>query len=382
MKYLILLTPLTSYFFGGRQTFRNYYIARSRRWPQQTHLLGMVRRVLQEEEDLLKLRDVGWRLCRSGKKKSRIAALLGSYDHGGEHEGLGVIERLSPVFLASLDDRGVQDFHFQAPLDCLHELIDTPADDGPLLRLGGRWREEGAAELGEYDPKKGLPDKLTTTAFWRDYLDEEVPSADHLLEADQVFLKEERIGNKRQDRVVREDEEGSLYKLYSYRLRTRREKRKDGDPPQLDRDFRFAFQLELKGEDDVLKKDWLKPGFSRMVYLGAERSAFHLQIKAWDKAWDEWLPSGGSGNVKAVALSEVQLPEDWESQLQPRMVLSGSPTSFSRFVPDRNKEDRYQPTLHGRRELLPKGAVIRTGSRLEKLDPFMEAIGYNHLIYT
>ena len=55
--YLIKLRPLTHYYFGGEQGLgsgdsRNYLV-KSRLWPQQTTLLGLVRYVILREQGLL-----------------------------------------------------------------------------------------------------------------------------------------------------------------------------------------------------------------------------------------------------------------------------------------------------------------------------------------
>ncbi len=60
MKYLITLTPLEPFFFGGNITFGKFkdkekstYLVKSRYFPQQTALLGVIRKEMLIQEKFL-----------------------------------------------------------------------------------------------------------------------------------------------------------------------------------------------------------------------------------------------------------------------------------------------------------------------------------------
>jgi len=60
MKYLVTLKPLEPFLFGGNQTFGRLgdkeagnYLVTSRQFPQQTALLGMLRKELMTQAGLL-----------------------------------------------------------------------------------------------------------------------------------------------------------------------------------------------------------------------------------------------------------------------------------------------------------------------------------------
>ncbi len=60
MRYLIKLTPVDQFFFGGNITFgenkaTQNYLVRSEKYPQQTTLLGMLRYQLLKTNSLLKI---------------------------------------------------------------------------------------------------------------------------------------------------------------------------------------------------------------------------------------------------------------------------------------------------------------------------------------
>ena len=103
--YLIRLQTVAHFFFGGENTFgygteRNYLV-RSRTYPQQTSLLGLLRFVLLQQEGLLAARSNNQPLPEAAVELIGPASF--TPDNTG---GYGAIRRLSPVFL--LDDSGRQ----------------------------------------------------------------------------------------------------------------------------------------------------------------------------------------------------------------------------------------------------------------------------------
>jgi CRISPR-associated protein Cmr3 len=95
-KYLIELTPIDTFFFGGETTFGQgdsaNYFAKSNLFPQQTTLLGVLRYVLLQINDLLPL---------TNANKSQANCLIGteSFDPSVSKQNFGAIERISPLFM-------------------------------------------------------------------------------------------------------------------------------------------------------------------------------------------------------------------------------------------------------------------------------------------
>jgi len=87
-KYLLKITPLGTFFFGGEKTFTSAsgetnYFARSNFWPQQTTILGSLRYIVGKEK--------GFHTDKIGKH-----SFIANYNNG-----FGIISKLSPVFLLS-----------------------------------------------------------------------------------------------------------------------------------------------------------------------------------------------------------------------------------------------------------------------------------------
>jgi CRISPR-associated protein Cmr3 len=99
---LITLKPLMPFFFGYENTFgkkgTNYYV-RSALFPQQTTILGMLRREILIQAGLLtrKLRDEWVDLDKSEVAKELVGS--GKFKSFEEEIDIGVIKSISPVFL-------------------------------------------------------------------------------------------------------------------------------------------------------------------------------------------------------------------------------------------------------------------------------------------
>lgn len=107
MRYLITLKPLEPFLFGGATTFgqigdeaNSSYLVHSRLYPQQTALLGMLRKELMTQAGVL-TRKVRGEWVDPGKK-AKAVELVGAekFDMQRENrQNLGQIKEISPVFL-------------------------------------------------------------------------------------------------------------------------------------------------------------------------------------------------------------------------------------------------------------------------------------------
>jgi len=94
MKYLITLEPIEPYFFGGDRTFGNdSYIAYSRKFPQQTAILGMLRKEILVKEKVL----VNGKIINEDKRNVLIGKDNFSMDK--KEKNYGMIHSISEVFL-------------------------------------------------------------------------------------------------------------------------------------------------------------------------------------------------------------------------------------------------------------------------------------------
>ena len=371
MKYLLQLQPLGPFFFGSDRTFSyrgdfglsDSYIVKSTRWPQQTHLLGMIRRVLLEINGLLNLRPHGWGIDPDDQAKAKI--MIGDNNASAPSQ-LGKIKHISPVFMISLQNNQPADFHFSLPMDA--GLNFSPKIEPACKVSIADVKTRQPVMFANYEAKKGVKQGLTTGQFWSDYLKANAICDDDILKFDDVWLKVWQIGVKRKNRTVKEDEDGSLYKKCSYLLQS---------DPQKGTAFRFGCILELY--DDLFGAE-----FERQIYLGAERSTFNMIITPYKKEYDAFMPRSCDKHTKAVVLGELF---DCENLFNPdHFVLNTECTPFGRIIPSNTSEcDRYRTTKSEQLNVLPKGSVIfflnSPPNEIPIKNNFYTNIGYNHLIY-
>lgn len=218
MKYLVTLTPLEPYLFGGDTIFGTFgdeknssYLVYSRRFPQQSALLGMLKREIMTQAGLLTKKVRGEWVDQNNKNEAAKLVSKGKFNIlSNEPEDLGAIKTLSCVFLLQNNKRFIK----KVAID------NYPYSDGVLKG---------------FDPKVDIYDNYICL------------DADETKKSSDIFEPIEQIGNSKFD------DNDSLFKKTSYMLKD---------------NFSFAFYLEC----DFELKD-------SIVALGADRSGFQLKIK-------------------------------------------------------------------------------------------------------
>ncbi len=120
---LITLKPLTPFFFGYNDTFGkkggNYYV-KSALFPQQTAILGMIRKEILLQAGFLtrKLRDEWVDINNSNEAKKYVGS--GKFKNFDDEIDLGKIKSISPIFLKKDND-----FYFLMPDIKKIEKIDN-----------------------------------------------------------------------------------------------------------------------------------------------------------------------------------------------------------------------------------------------------------------
>lgn len=244
-SYLITLKPTGKFFFGGDMTFKvnnneteySSYIIKSKRFPQQTSLLGMLRFLL--------LNNSTGDVFADGKIKdsSMAANLIGRESFGvnekHEERSYGKIVRLSPCFLVDGEKPIIQ--------------VSRIADEPLSLNFSETAFVNGHKVVipnFKYDSKKGLAD---------------------IYDFSKIYLEDVRIGiKKRYDgKVMKEHRndgnDDALFKQISYCF-----KNNDGVEAH---SYAFAFYAEV---DDTVN---LKVYDKQLVSLGADSSMFTISVK-------------------------------------------------------------------------------------------------------
>lgn len=285
-RYLITLTPLGKYFFGGDMTFQygsdeksefnnihaNFisYIIKSNRFPQQTSLLGMMRYLL-----LTKSPGVFSVGSQSITNPEGAETLIGphSFNVIANHDScnkFGVIEKLSPCFLMRGDEIFLpvpKDYHFKVSFnDSFSEAFSNS-------------RELVLPKLEGYSPKES-PDSLYISTTNKAVVKES-----------EIFEKDERIGIYK-NYQGQSDNKG-FYKQISYKLRD---------------NFCFAFTVDVDFD--------LTDCHNEIVSIGADGSRFSLSAVEFDDQKSS-MPEYPSGIYKdhcsfrrVILLSDSLLTDD------------------------------------------------------------------------
>lgn len=268
-KYLIKLKPLDSFFFGSERTFgydnklNENYIVKSNKYPQQTALLGMLRKEVLINKQLLK---EFWNYTENDKKE--INKLIGAESFNIESEqeqSFGVINRISPIFICKGDEKFIE-----LPKDCSNPEKNPPDKYEAYEKYGEVKTSIGTIPLLKgYKSKNGLREGLMNI------------KSKKIIKHDEVFIANENVGIKKSNQG--KTEEQSYFKISSYKM---------------EKDYEFGFYLDI----DIEMKD-------SFVILGAERSTFKLTAVKTDEAFRDIIKIEES-NDKLTLLSDTFIEGD------------------------------------------------------------------------
>jgi CRISPR-associated protein Cmr3 len=244
--YLIRLKPVDIFFFGSEQTFgygiNTDYFGISNPFPQQTALLGMLRKEIliqageyKENAADYEAGDYAQMDKLIGSKSFNVDA---AFKGNGNDQDFGCIKMLFPLFLYREGD-----YFIRAPFD-LNLNFDKFKENKARAYLNKE--RDFIPLLKGYDPKKGIADQFISHYKKKDKkTDEKI-----IVDSDDIFIPLTKIGiDKNRD----EDEDGKFFKQKFYRLQ-------EG--------YEFAFFAEI---DHKLKNS--------IVSLGAENSSFIMNVE-------------------------------------------------------------------------------------------------------
>jgi len=253
MRYLLTLKPLEPFFFGSEQTFakagdkeNSSYIAISRLYPQQSAILGMVKKELLRAKGYLtrKLKDE-W---VDDIYKQEATNLTGKDKFGFENKvyDYGKIKSISPLFLVKDNEKY---FYIKDIFD--YNLSLNP----PLLYKGDK----------KYSSKNEIEAKLIKSDFSKK------------IEIEKIFKQKLQVGNQK-NKV-----DDAFFKKISY---------------ELDEHFMFAFYLDIDEKIDNLD--------GKIVHLGGDRSKFLLNIKEDNSKIELNLPDIGYNYILLLSDSYIE----------------------------------------------------------------------------
>lgn len=218
MRYLVTLSPLEPFLFGGDNTFgklgdeiNGTYLVKSRQFPQQSAILGMLKKEIMTQNNLLTRQLKGEWVEPKNKQKAENLVGVEKFDIFSKSiQNFGKIKNISPMFFIKNDEIFIK-------------KVDIDSFDF----------EDGV--LKGYKTKIDIYDNFINIA------------TNEKLTSDKIFKPIEKTANKKGG------EENSLFKKTSYLLND---------------NFKFAFYLDC---DCDLKNS--------IITLGADRSSFKMEVK-------------------------------------------------------------------------------------------------------
>ncbi len=206
--YLVEITPIGSYFFGGENTFNSVdkstndgqirnYLVRSRMFPQQTTVLGLLRYVFLVKEGILG--------GTPEEKKSLIGTTGFMGDEPGASTQWGKISRISSLFLLNGNKKFVvagQDHQFYTDRNHESPVCLAKSDNDNITFSFSRTANSFYTNL---DPKH------YASILWKEV------SEDHWLSPEDVFVESFQVGITKSFSGNVEDD--SYYKQFFYKLK-------------------------------------------------------------------------------------------------------------------------------------------------------------------
>jgi len=321
MRYLITLTPLEPFLFGGDNTFgklgsetEGTYLVKSRQFPQQSAILGMLKKEIMTQSGVLTRKVRGEWVDKQNKQEASNLVGTDKFDiFATSAQNFGAIKSLEPIFLIQDEKRYIK-------------KVDSDSYEF----------KDGV--LKDYDPKKDIYDNFV-----------EINSSQKLSSGD-IFKDIEQIGNKKEPNENDPKKENALFKKTSYMLKD---------------NFKFAFYLEC---DYKLENS--------IVTLGADRSSFKLEVKEDNSSLD-YQDKNGYLTLLGDSFITVPLKENCEFAITSEISYQGLKNKKHAY-----KQNKFEKTA--KVFLYEKGSVILNPSDklLENLNnKNCQQIGYNNYTY-
>ncbi|MDP0505811.1 MAG: type III-B CRISPR module-associated Cmr3 family protein [Fusobacterium sp. JB019] len=355
MKYLVRLKPLDSFFFSGKNTFRfrngekrkeaNHYIE-SEYYPQQTTLLGVIRKELlikkgwfrENRNDYAK--DIRDKKLNSSKLYSLVGK--GSFNAKGKND-FGVIKNISPLFLYN-DGKLYKENSLKEQLgkkkydNFKDKNIKFKVSDKTARVYLGNQKKEGTFLLEEYDQKEeGVKEVVS------------IKNSGEKIKLSTIFKDDLRVG-------IDVNKKEAFYKQKFLRL---------------EKNWEFSFILDLSEEI-------FDSNYENIVYIGAESKPFKMSIEKTEESLNDFLPD--KGEIELLSDSIIK-QEDYNTIVENSYFILGEFKYFKNFRVEDGKYQKSNPML-----ILKKGSIIfykKDKSKIikEKLEnKEYKKIGYNYII--
>jgi CRISPR-associated protein Cmr3 len=358
-EYQIKLRPLTKYFFGGEKYYDEqdsvFYFERSREFPQQTTILGVMRYQLLLENSLISLGSHGAHIGKGDR--ATAAELIGETSFDGEVTSFGKITYLSPVTIIDGDGNHWINYPNAKLENGEYANLDVEfLNDCKLSLHSDNEIRNKIPVFKNFNHKKGIEYGFAQVNDMQNFLPRSTVFSEKIKNEEQIGIYKAY----RKKGVVSETEEKGFYK-YQY--------------CHINEGFAFSCFVEMDREITEKKS---------IVRLGKERTAFELEVSEVENPFTNEEITPGS---QVLLISDAYLTGDW-SQYCKTAVCDIIP--FNNLQYNLKNSDNYSntPTKGKKRlNLLQRGSLLWTSdkqddaSKLEKMFTSKQAftaIGYNH----
>lgn len=365
-KYIVSLTPLGKYFFGGDTTFKvsdrndynerfSSYIIQSGLFPQQTSLLGMLRFLLLSNDEN-SFNKATQKIISADNAEKIIGPQGFIINSDYACNNFEKIKNISPCFIETSADKSQWIPLLPAPKDYGYSVSFASS-----VQISFNGKQGNAPLLRGYAPKE-----------WK----EDVYIGDKIcIKSSEIFIEDPRIGIDKKYDGKTEKDDSSYYKQICYRLCS------------LKREFRFAFEVEV---DDSIRLE-ASPYQHSVVNIGGDSSQFIFEarraaektIVAYPESYND--EKGFESEYKVILLSDSYLQRSEAANAQ-YALTHVVPFRFIQTTVNTEDYSILSPTnlRSSKYYLYQKGSVFFCNtdqlSSLEKaLDrPCFKQIGYNH----
>ena len=331
-KYKVELIPQSDFFFGGEYTFAkddtrketSRYNATSTYFPQQSAILGMLRKTLLIQNGNLTMHIKGeWIDSKGGKNGNdknyyQATKIAGERPFSYESENnFGIIEEVSPLFLTYNNTA-----YTVNAKDADYEIKRISA----TMNVGSK--VENALMFEGYDPKKFTEDTL-------------IGENNSQLAFNEIFEKVQSVGIKKTQN--REEQDDSYFQKTSYKLKEKSS---------------FSFFLTLSEE-----VSWQ----NAFVTLGADQSTFILKLSQTEQTFEKTFAHLFAKKAldRVVVHSETLLSEKAYTDA---LFIFGKRESYRQLTNTQGKKSK-------RYYLLQRGSVIYT----KNLNATVAVLSQKHL---
>ncbi len=368
MRYLVTLKPVEPFFFGGDRNFgssygkneANFYV-KSQKFPLQTQVIGMVRKLLLEQNKLLQwhsyknnnaLYFTKW--VGKGHKKARDLVGAGKVTIDSlldESElNLGKIEKISPLFFTK------NNLYYQYAPKVDNSFLNIEENHNMKLSINGE-----SFDFGYKLTKDDGSNWIAKDRFEERLIGVNKKSIVEKQENKDIFVEYITIGNRKNHPTkhrfsdfTKEEKEEAMFKKLSY---------------SLEENFKFAFILDIDSSLDF--KD-------EIVQLGGENSKFLLNTNEFELSYEELFKSIFEIDGYTVLASDCYIKDDLDKKLS---IMIADETKSFRTLDKRHKSNKWKFTRKSQSTiyLLPKGTILKTknGCSFNIANKNLQKIGYN-----